>query len=75
MTITSELELVVGHFYDILDIGDDMWRTDFRYIGQAMSGEHVFKYQMFRNSTEPDQYIIVLVSDFDVVALVRESLD
>jgi hypothetical protein len=69
MTITSELELVVGYFYDILDIGDDMWRTDFRYIGQAMSGEHVFKYQDMGSS------IVVLVDDFDVVALVRESID
>lgn len=69
MTITSELELVVGHFYDILDMGDDMWRTDFRYIGQAMSGEHVFKYQDMGSS------IIVLVDDFDIVALVRESID
>ena len=69
MTITSELELVVDHFYDILDAGDDMWRTDFRYIGQAMSGEHVFKYQDISSS------IVVLVDHFDVVSLVRESID
>ena len=69
MTVTSELELVVGHFYDIIDTGDDMWRTDFRYIGQAMSGEHVFKYQDISSS------IVVLVDNFDVVALVRESID
>lgn len=73
--MTIQHNLVIDNYYDILDIGDEVWRTDFKYVGQAMSGEHIFKWKMFNFSTEPDQYLIVTIHDNDVVACVRESLD
>lgn len=73
--MTIQHDLVIDNYYDILDIGDEVWRTDFKYVGQAMSGEHVFKWKMLNFSTEPDQYLIITIPDNDVVACVRESLD
>jgi hypothetical protein len=73
--MTIQHDLVIDNYYDILDIGDEVWRTDFKYVGQAMSGEHIFKWKMFSFSTEPDQYLIVTIPDNDVVACVRESID
>lgn len=61
-------KLTVGKIYDIKDPGDGEVKEDFKYLGKALSGEHVFQ------NNEGGSPTFMIFTDEDVADLIEPSL-
>lgn len=67
--LKENIKLKINNFYDIEDPGDGEIKKDFKYIGQANSGEYIFKY------SDVGGDIFILINPDDLNNLVKPSLE